>query len=137
MSRLLEILDEYEAANSRASLGQRPDPTSLLETASKDAGLSVREILAGLNESETQSLHEGQITQSELTAFARARADRKLRESGRVPPGYTSVTCCAGCGDVPIWPGVPEHIEGCPWCFNRAQGLPVPEIPRDGGVETV
>ena len=59
-------------------------------------------------------------------ALADAVKTRRMRERGQVPPNYTSVTVCAGCGPVPVWPDCPEHVLACPWCFNRAAGKPIP-----------
>ncbi len=59
-------------------------------------------------------------------ALANAIQTRRIRERGQVPPNYTAVTVCAGCGPVPIWAGAPEHVLACPWCFNRAAGRPIP-----------
>ena len=61
-----------------------------------------------------------------LEALAQAIQTRRMREHGEVPPHYTEVTVCAHCGPVPIFPGVGEQVEGCPWCFNRVRGLSVP-----------
>jgi hypothetical protein len=63
-----------------------------------------------------------------LECFAGMVQVRKMREKGIVPPTYTAVTVCAGCGPVPIFPGVAEKVEGCPWCLNRAAGRPVPRV---------
>ena len=63
-----------------------------------------------------------------LVDFAEALATRLIRESGRVPPSYTGTTTCSHCGPVPIFAGCPATVEGCPWCFNRAAGKPIPAI---------
>lgn len=63
-------------------------------------------------------------------ALARALQTRRLRERGEIPPHYTGTTTCKHCGTVPIFQGVPERVEGCPWCFNRAAGLPLPKEPH-------
>ena len=60
-------------------------------------------------------------------SFANAVATRRMRERGKIPPDYTTVTECAGCGRVPIWAGVPDRVLACPWCFNRVQGRPIPQ----------
>ncbi|CAN5159051.1 hypothetical protein BH24PSE2_BH24PSE2_17540 [soil metagenome] len=65
-----------------------------------------------------------------LEAFARAVRTTRQRERGEIPAHYTATTTCRGCGPVPIWPGAPEHVDGCPWCFNRARGLPMPRKER-------
>lgn len=72
-----------------------------------------------------------------LECFARMVAVRKMRERGEVPPSYTATTICAHCGPVPIFPGVAEKVEGCPWCFNRIAGRPVPKMLRNAEVENV
>ena len=59
-------------------------------------------------------------------ALANVVKTRWMRERGQVPPNYTSITVCAGCGPVPVWPDCPEHVLACPWCFNRAAGRPIP-----------
>jgi len=59
-------------------------------------------------------------------ALADVVKTRWMRERGQVPPNYTSITICAGCGPVPMWPDSPEHVLACPWCFNRAAGRPIP-----------
>jgi len=61
-----------------------------------------------------------------LEAFAAAVQARRLREQGQIPDGWTETVTCAGCGPVPLWPGLPEKVLACPWCFNRLRGLPVP-----------
>ncbi len=40
---------------------------------------------------------------------------------------HATIVCAHG-GPVPIFPGAGERILGCPWCFNRAKGLPVPKV---------
>lgn len=64
-----------------------------------------------------------------LEALARSITIRRMRERGEVPPDYTATTVCRHCGPVPIYPGVAERMLGCPWCFNRAKGLPMPKAP--------
>ncbi len=41
---------------------------------------------------------------------------------------FHATTACARCGAVPIFAGVAERVEGCPWCFNRMRGLPAPKV---------
>ncbi len=63
-----------------------------------------------------------------LAAFANAVQTRRMRERCEVPAHYTATTTCKHCGLVHIFPGVPDRVDGCPWCFNRVKGLPVPEV---------
>jgi hypothetical protein len=58
---------------------------------------------------------------------------RQVR-AGQVPEGWTGVFQCAGCGSVYLQPGGPEDLHGCPWCVNRAQGLPIPRPPKVNSV---
>ncbi len=68
---------------------------------------------------------------AQLVAFADSLAIVQIRESGGVPDSYTSTTECKHCGTVPIWPDCPPQVNGCPWCFNRLQGLPMPKKGND------
>lgn len=63
-----------------------------------------------------------------LEAYRLAFETRQQREAGMVPPTYTAATVCTGCGPVPIWPGAPARVLGCPWCINRLQGRPIPKL---------
>ncbi len=49
-----------------------------------------------------------------------------MRSKGIAPDHYTATTECIRCGPVPIFEGLPEKVQGCPWCLNRHRGLPIP-----------
>lgn len=63
-----------------------------------------------------------------LRAFANALYKQKIMEQSLVPPNYTHSMICVHCGIVPCPPEFEDGKEalGCPWCFIRAQGLPIP-----------
>jgi hypothetical protein len=61
-----------------------------------------------------------------LEALAHAVVTRRQRERGECPPHWTEHCECAGCGAVFLWPDSPTRVLGCPWCFNRAEGHPIP-----------
>ena len=63
-----------------------------------------------------------------LYAFAEAVSKQKLMEQGRIPCNYTAITHCKACGDVfvPLTIQNNGNVLGCPWCWNRARGFPVP-----------
>ena len=63
----------------------------------------------------------------QLKAFCELLMIEDMRLKGVTPDHYTSTTECKHCGHVPIWEGCPPDVQGCPWCFNRIKGLPVPE----------
>lgn len=61
--------------------------------------------------------------------YARALIDTADRHDGYTPSGWTQACSCKRCGPVWLWPDAPEHVLGCPWCFNRAADLPIPRPP--------
>lgn len=65
-----------------------------------------------------------------LRAFAESVQITRTRERGEIPAHYTATTTCRGCGLVPIFSGVPETVDLCPWCWNRVKGLPMPRAPK-------
>jgi hypothetical protein len=70
-----------------------------------------------------------------LRAYVRVLRDGDLRARGEVPPDETAAIHCVRCGPVfaaaevaqslPIIGGRPTAA-GCPWCFSRKAGLPIP-----------
>ena len=61
-----------------------------------------------------------------LKTFTELLMIGEMRENGIAPDHYTAVTECMRCGPVPIFEGLPDKVEGCPWCMNRIRGLPIP-----------
>lgn len=61
-----------------------------------------------------------------LRFFAGALRDRRMRELGQVPPGYSAARTCKHCGPVLVEPWRPEAMIACPWCLNRLKGQPIP-----------
>lgn len=57
---------------------------------------------------------------AQLRALRAAAETADMIQRGEIPPHYTHTTTCRHCGEVPIFPGVPDKVEGCPWCFRRA-----------------
>ena len=65
-----------------------------------------------------------------LIAFASLEATRQIRASGSIPDTYTATTFCNGCrAEVPIFPGVPDKVNACPWCMC---GQTPPEVSASG-----
>ena len=62
----------------------------------------------------------------QLKAYFELLMISDMRSRGVIPNHYTSTTTCKHCGPVPIWEGCPPEVLGCPWCFNRHKGLPIP-----------
>lgn len=66
----------------------------------------------------------GDITPETVAAFAGALVERRQMNEGQVPTHYTSEATCQGCG--PVWLWFPGTVLGCPWCWNRISGRPIP-----------
>jgi hypothetical protein len=64
----------------------------------------------------------------QLKAFADMLVVEDMRQRGIAPDHYKATTVCRHCGAVPIWRGCEPQVMGCPWCFNRIKGLPIPGI---------
>ena len=94
------------------------------ERIARDHGLT----LADLQQAAGPDWPEIENDPATLGALANSITIRRMRKHGEVPSNYTSTTVCAHCGPVPIYPGMAERVLGCPWCFNRVKGLPVPKV---------
>lgn len=64
-----------------------------------------------------------------LRSFAIALVWSEFRRQGMAPPGWDQPARCDRCGPVLLW--APLNVAGCPWCFNRRQGI---RIPRPTGL---
>ncbi len=63
---------------------------------------------------------------AKLKSFAELVMIEDMRHQGIVPDHYTATTNCKQCGPGPIFEGNWAESDGCPWCFNRLKGLPMP-----------
>ena len=66
----------------------------------------------------------------QLKTYADLLEIEDMRHRGIAPAHYISTTECKHCGPVPIWEFCPPEVLGCPWCFNRIKGLPIPKEKR-------
>ena len=64
-----------------------------------------------------------------LEAFAFALRLTEIRACGERPDHYTRAAYCTNCGPVWLFPGGAKRVLGCPWCENKANGLPIPLPP--------
>ena len=71
-----------------------------------------------------------EVNPGRFKAFAEMVMIVEQRGQGICPDHYTATTECKHCGLVPIFEGCPSKINGCPWCFNRLKGLPIPRVPH-------
>lgn len=65
-----------------------------------------------------------------LLAYLRAQDRGTVMDAGIAPESYTQAAHCDGCGPVWLWPGAPDRLIACPWCFRRKAGksLPRPQV---------
>lgn len=66
------------------------------------------------------------LSDATCLAYARALLATADRRDGYQPQGWGQAATCAHCGPVWLWHGAPAHVLACPWCWNRAAGLPIP-----------
>ncbi len=101
-----------------------PEVIAELKSKKPDLLRSLRE----LQERAAQDWEKISKSPEQLKALAELIMIDDMRHRGIVPDHYTSATECRYCGPVPIFEGCPPEVHGCPWCFNRLTGLPVPQI---------
>ena len=113
MSILQQVIEEY---------GISEMPEALTDKTAKSPSVS--------SVSEWSELFEttnGELGPDEVPVAAELIEIVKMRERGETPAHYTFTTTCKHCGPVPIWDGCPPEVNGCPWCFNRIKGSPIPD----------
>lgn len=102
--------------------------TDELEAALVDAcdGLKItpEEIREALAPEDLEDWRKGLINTYTLTAFARSLILRREMDRGKRPEHYTEKANCKQCG--PIWLWFAGEVLGCPWCWNRLSGRPIP-----------
>jgi len=97
--------------------------------------VSIRDFLQGLTIEEVrrraaEDWSELKNDPDLLEEFAKAVSVSITREKGFIPASYTTTTICKNCGEIPIEPSLKNngYVLGCPWCLNRARGLPIPKL---------
>lgn len=81
-------------------------------------------VCAALDDGDIEDWRSGQISNELLVALARVVVERRLMDQGKRPSYYTARAMCRQCG--PIWFWRPATVDGCPWCWNRVNGAPIP-----------
>ena len=118
------------ASNKGGSLGSPGSPikTSRLDKALAAAThglpISPEEVHAALAPEDIADWHKGKINAETLVAFTRSLVQRREMEQGKVPAQFTERATCKHCG--PVWLWFSGEVLGCPWCWNRATGKPIP-----------
>ena len=128
MSILQQVIDEYGISQKPEALTDRTDKSVNSSEALPDK-TDKRASVGSVSEwSEQFETEIADWEPHELPAAIEVEEIRLARLSGAVPTCYTSSTTCSRCGPVPIWEGCPPDVLGCPWCFNRIKGLPMPML---------
>ena len=130
----LKALAEARSYGNRAG-NQRKQGRPRLETSAPDRRQAavLDETRPTLAEVEVEAGDDWPLIKDDresLLAFRQALMTRRMIERGEVPEHYTGSTNCRRCGFVPIFEGCPSEVQGCPWCFNRIRGFPLPRINR-------
>ena len=114
MSLLQEVIEQYgELSSEKAKV-----PTDKTDKrGSVSFGSEWSELLENKNE---------ELTEQEIPVAEEMVVITEMRQNGICPDHYTATTECSHCGPVPIFEGCPPQVNGCPWCFNRHKGLPMP-----------
>jgi len=89
--------------------------------------MTAKDVLAALAPEDVKELEGMADPLPFLLSFALALSATRWRRDGIAPTGWTSPAHCDRCGPVFLW--APIHIAGCPWCWNRRHGLPIPRPP--------
>ena len=104
--------------------------TPALVSRVKEEKPALLDSLAWIRKMAGSDWHDVSNDPEQLKAFADLLVIEDMRHRGIAPDHYTSITECQHCGGVPIWDGCPPEVLGCPWCFNRLKGLPIPSGPQ-------
>jgi len=128
MSLLQEVIEQYGISENPKAPTDKTDKTSKKPKALTDKTAKTSSVSFGSEWSELLENKNGELEEHQIPVATDMVAIIEMRERGIVPDHYTSETDCKHCGPVPIFEGCPPQVEGCPWCFNRLTGLPVPQI---------
>ncbi len=101
-----------------------PELIAKLKSKKPDLLRSLKE----LQERAEQDWEDISADSAKLKAFAELVMITDMRQRGIIPGHYTATTNCKRCGPVPIFDDCGPELDGCPWCFNRISGLPIPDV---------
>ena len=119
MSELSKLLQSTSVAANPANPAKPLAEISKISNFSK-RGYPKLHVLAGPDWQEISG------DPAQLKSFTELVMIEDMRHRGIVPDHYTATTNCKHCGHVPIFEGCWPESDGCPWCFNRLRGLPMP-----------
>jgi len=104
-----------------------PSKDKLLDAlANSCRGLTItpEEVLDALTTEDIEDWRKGRVGIETLGTFVQSLAQRREMDQGKRPVHYTERATCKHCG--PIWLWFSGEVMGCPWCWNRVAGRPIP-----------
>lgn len=108
----------------RDSKGDNSRLLEVLADACRDLDIAPAEVVEALSPKDIENWRKGAIPDDTLAAFARLLAQRREMDQGIRPALYNKHATCQRCG--PIWLWISGRVLGCPWCWNRTLGKPIP-----------
>ena len=127
MSLLQEVIEQYGDSEKHKAPTDKTAKTSKKSKGLTDKIAKTPFVSFGSEWSELLENKNGELTEQEIPVAREMVAIIEMREKGIVPDHYTAETECRHCGAVPIFEDCPPQVNGCPWCFNRIKGLPMPK----------
>lgn len=116
------------SANTAYCAGKEQEADSQLRDAVADAcdglDISADNVFHALADVDKAEWRTGHISPENLRAFAKSLVDRRTMDEGLRPVHYNKHAECLHCG--PIWLWIEKKVLGCPWCWNRKAGRPIP-----------
>ena len=103
---------------------ENPKLLEALSTACAELPIKPIEVRDALATEDIDAWNQGEIGIDTLAAFARSLVQRREMERGKVPAHFTERATCKRCG--PVWLWFRGEVLGCPWCWNRLKGRPIP-----------
>ena len=115
-----------DIADSAYRVSEEEDFKLLEALADACRGLDIApaEVVEALAAEDIEDWRRGAINGEALAAFARSLVQRRQMDQGKRPDRYTEQATCKHCG--PIWLWFSGEVLGCPWCWNRVAGRPIP-----------
>ena len=107
-----------------SSPGRKLTLNETLTAACHDLTIIPVEVRNALGPEDIDDWHNGDLSIDTLKAFAKSLEQRREMDQGIVPTDFTERATCTRCG--PVWLWFAGEVLGCPWCWNRVAGKPIP-----------
>lgn len=117
----------YSANTAYCAAKEQEDDSRLREAVADACGgldISADNVLHALADADKAEWRRGHISPENLRAFAKSLEERMIMDEGIRPAHYNKQAECLHCG--PVWLWVERKVLGCPWCWNRKAGKPIP-----------